>query len=312
MYEATTKMNVMNPKRKLHLPFASTLHLTGTKRIPEIPSFPGANSSFKLGHKLPSDGASLKAMFNTTAPCAIVTTIFREIDVSLAKPVTIALEKKLAANIEAVDDNVLFSGIRNVVHHPASIVTAAEEYKTKVLQDLDYVAVHWRYDKEDWMRGCGTPFRNWCKYICENVNNIKPVHVAKSIANKLQSAIDLHNVTQSIPVYIAVPTSLDDFRNNVYDELHKIYQSFVKPAKSLENFLMENYQSCWNQTGWHVVEEIVSLCEMEIMVHSTWFFYSPASTWSDNIRPLRKTKSLQRKFEANVFGLAVSEANRSS
>ena len=305
-------MNVMNPKRKLHLPSASTLHLTGTNRIPEIPSFPDANSSFKLGHKLPSDGASLKAMFNTTAPCAIVTTIFQEVDVSLSTPVTIALEKKLAANIEAVDDNVLFSSIKDVVQHPVSIVTAAEEYETKVLQGFDYVAVHWRYNEEDWMKVCATPSPNWSKYICENVNKIKPVHVAKSIANKLQSVIDLHNVTQSIPVYIAVPTSLDDFRNNVYKELENLDISLSKPLRSLENFLVENYQSCWSQTGWNVVEEIVSLCEMEIMVHSTWFFYSPASTWSKSIRPLRKTKSLKRKFEANVFSLAVLEANRSS
>ena len=311
MYEATTKMNVMNPKRKLHLQSASTLHLTGTNNIPEIPSFPGANSSFKLGHKLPSDGASLKAMYNTTAPCAIVTSIFQDIDVSLSTPVTIALDKKLAANIEAVDDNVLFSSIRDVVHHPASIVTAAEEYETKVLQGFDYVAVHWRYNEEDWMKVCATPFPNWSKYVCENVNNIEPVHVAKSIAHKLQSVIDWHNVTQSIPVYMAVPTSLDDFRNNVYKELENLNISLSKPLRSLENFLVENYQSCWSQTGWHVVEEIVSLCEMEIMVHSTWFFYSPASSWSEHIRPLRKTKSLQRKFEANVFDLAVSEANRS-
>ena len=304
-------MNVMNPKRKLHLQSASTLHLTGTNRIPEIPSFPGANSSFKLGHKLPSDGASLKAMYNTTAPCAIVTSIFQEVDVSLSTPVTIALDKKLATNIEKVDGNILFSGIVDVVQHPASIVAAAEEYETKVLLGLDYVAVHWRFDEEDWMRLCVTPFPNWCKYICENVHDIKPVHVAKSIANKLQPVIDLHNVTQSIPVYIAVPTTLDIFRNDIYKELENISLSFAKPAKSLKNFLVENYQFCWNQTGWHVVEEIVSLCEMEIMVHSTWFFYSPASTWSENIRPLRKTKSLHRKFEANIFGLAVSGANRS-
>ena len=304
-------MNVMNPSRKLNVQSASKLHVTNTRKIPEIPSFPNENSSFKLGHKLPSDGASLRTIYNTTVPCAIVTSIYQEVNVFLPKNVPIALDKKFATNIEAVDDNVLFSGIVDVVQHPVSIVTAAEEYETKVLQGLDYVAVHWRYNKEDWMRVCVTPFPNWCKYICENVNDIKPVHVAKSIANKLQLVIDWHNVTQSIPVYMAVPTSLNVFRNDVYKELENLNISFAKPAKRLENFLMENYQSCWNQTGWHVVEEIVSLCEMEIMVHSTWFFYSPASTWSENIRPLRKTKSLQRKFEANVFDLAISLANRS-
>ena len=305
-------MNVMNPNRKLNVQSTSKLHVTNTRKIPEIPSFPSANSSFKLGHKLPSDGASLRTIYNTTVPCAIVTSIFQEVNVFLPNNVPIALDEKLATNIEAVDDNVLFSGIVDVVQHPASIVTAAEEYETKVLQGLDYVAVHWRYDKEDWLKFCVIPFPNWCKYICENVNDIKPVHVAKSIANKLQPVIDLHTVTQSIPVYIAVPTSLTVFRDDVYRELENLNISLAKPSKRLKNFLMENYQSCWNQTGWQVVEEIVSLCEMEIMVHSTWFFYSPASTWSENIRPLRKTKSLQRKFEANVFDLAVAETKRSS
>ena len=140
MYEATSKMNVMNPERKLHLPSASTLHLTGTNRIPEIPSY----FLFALGLKLSSNDASLKAMYDTTAPCAIVTSIFQEVDVSLATPVTIAFKKNFATNIEKMDDNVLFSGIVDIVQHPASIVTAAEEYETKVLRGLDYVAVHWR------------------------------------------------------------------------------------------------------------------------------------------------------------------------
>ena len=91
MLEYATIMKVMNPSRKLKLQSASTLHVTITNTSPEIPFFPAAISLFTLGQKLPSDDASLKTKNNTTAPCAILTSIFQKIDVSLAAPVTNAL-----------------------------------------------------------------------------------------------------------------------------------------------------------------------------------------------------------------------------
>ena len=87
------------------------------------------------------------------------------------------------------------------------------------------------------------------------------------------------------------------------------YKKMSIICETSKKFLVENYQFCWNQTGWHVVEEIVSHCEMEIMVHSAWFFYSPASTSAENIRPLRKINLLHGKIKANIFDLASWNQN---
>ena len=300
--EEATGMRIMNPKRKLHLSGASTLHVTEDERIPDLPSLPGLNATFKLGQRLPPDGASLRAIFNTSAPCTIVTSIFRGIDINLSKNAPYPLELDSAANIDAVDHSVLYSGIVDSVQHPPCIITAASAYVKEVLQDKDFVGVHWRYDK-DWDRVCVKPFPSWCKFICDHLDYIKPGHVARGIANTLKTA---DNLTGSIPVYIAAPPSMNDFKNEVYSELYKLNERFIKPAKKLKAFLSEKYETCWRETGWEQIEELRSFCEMEIMVRSSWFFHSAGSTWSENIRPLRVTseKSLERKFEANLFKLA--------
>ena len=256
---------------------------------------------------MPSDGARLRAIYNTTAPCAIVTSLFNQIAVTLSKFAPYPLERSLAANMNKVDDDVLYAGIVDVVRLPSCIVAAAFAYTKEVLQGRDFVAIHWRYNKEDWMKFCVRPFPDWCKDICEIIDQIKPAHVANGLVNKMKS---IFNVTQTIPVYIATPPSIHQFRNEIYDELQRISELFTRPSQSLHEFLSEKYTSCWEETGWKIVEEIESFCEMEIMVRSAWFFFSPASTWSENIRPLRfdsKQRQRKRKFEANIIKVARGE-----
>ena len=188
------------------------------------------------------------------------------------------------------------------IQHPPCIVTAASAYVREVLQDKDFVGVHWRYNKE-WKRLC---ILNWLKSFCRNLDHIKPAHIAKGIANKLGTFV---NMTRNIPVYIASPPSLKDFKNEVFNELQRFSKLFLKPPKTLLEFLSEKYKSCWEETGWKVIEEIESLCEMEVMMRSSWFFYSAVSSWSENIRSWRSIPKniFKQKADANIVSLAFDE-----
>jgi len=264
-----------------------------------MPSYPGLNSFFRLGKNLPQDGASLRAIYNSTAPCAIVTSIFQQINVILHNGFPFPLERDLTANISAVDNDVLYSGIVDAVQHPPCIVEAASEYIREVLHDKEYAAVHWRYNEDDWLKECVEPFPNWCKYLCENIYKIKPVHVAKAIAKTMKSVV---SADKNISIYIASPPSIKDFRNDIYIQLQEISKQIIKPTKELKDFLSEKYESCWIESGWKIPEEIESFCEMEIMVHSSWFFFSTLSTWSENIRPLRISVSTENSLRLCQHG----------
>ena len=105
----------------------------------------------------------------------------------------------------------------------------------------------------------------------------------------MQKILNINNITKTIiPIYIAAPPSLYAFKENIYQELPKLNfsKTITKPAANLTSFLQAMLgRQCWEDAGWKIIDEIKSLCEMEIMVHSTWFFYSDVSSWSSNIRP---------------------------
>ena len=298
-------MRIMNPKRKLHLPGASTLHVVNVERIPDLPSLPGLNSSLKLGPKLPPDSATLRSIFTTSAPCAIVTSIFNQIDVTINESAPIPSQRNFAANVNTINDNILYAGIVDSVQHPPCIVAAASAYVKEVLQEKDFVGVHWRYN-EDWKKLCKFP---WFQSLCDRLDVIKPEHVARGIANKLKTVV---NLTRNIPVYVAAPPSINDFRNEIYNKLQKQSKFLLKPPKTLREFLSDKYKLCWEETGWKIIEEIESLCEMEIMMRSSLFFSSVVSSWSKNIYCWRSIseKTSKHKANADLLSLAFDAAHK--
>ena len=126
----------------------------------------------------------------------------------------------------------------------------------------------------------------------------------------MQKILNINSAFETIiPIYTAVPTSLNAFKENIYLELPNLNfsKAIKKPAANLTSFLRANYQHCWEDAGWKIIDEIESLCKMKIMVHSTWFFYSDVSSWSSNIRPWRtqSLNSTKRKFESDIYSATV-------
>jgi len=282
------------------IPFPAKVKIADTikQQIPEIPVLPNLNFTAKFGNKFSNDDLITSA-FNSNASCAIALDLFRWLDITPNQQAAFPLKTNFSLTSGRSD--VLFSATIDAIRHPPCIVNAASEYVQKVFSSQKYIGVHWRYDKDDF--GKVVCKESWAKYYCDNMHKIQP----KTVALAIHNATDI--TKKSIPIYIASPPSLKVFVSKVYEELKQLNKNFVKPSLKLNDFLSSKYSNCWEETGWTNIENIVSLCEMEIMIKSFWFFFSAGSTWSQMILPFRTDTydngTIVKRFEANIFDFAV-------
>ena len=311
-FEEESKMLVLHPEHIFHnVSFPRKIQLKSHNNALELPVLPNQNSSLKLGKKIPTDRKIINAAFGTSAQCVIALSIFNWISINPWSYAAVSANETLQnVSILNMTANVLYSVIANNIQHPPGVVQAAAMYATEVIAAPEYIGIHWRYDKKDWMKLCKNPAA-WTEFICENLKTIKPHHVAKAVAEAVFDDLKAFNRTfASLPVYIATPPGEQDFANEVYDEFEKLNISYFRPSKSLEAFLTDRYSACWQENGWTNIANLLSLSEMEIMKNSFWYFYSSGSTWSGYVRRLRFVSDpngkRKQKFEKAIVKLVVN------
>ena len=289
-FEKDTGMKIFHPSKvDSNIPFPSRLLVSESNHLYEIPALPNLNSTRKPGQSFSLNSDSLVSEYNTSAQCAIATTVFGWI--AIPQSAEIALPLKSNVNYLNATNSELISAVIDAVRHPPSIVKVAEDYIRDVLKNRKYIGLHWRYDEKDWVsRTCVS---NEWKKTCEKINQTTASHVAEAIVNVIKEERNISK--EQTPIYIATPPSLANFVDKVYGNISKINKNFTEPTESIAMYLTKRHQKCWNANGWSIPEQIISLCEMEVMARSEWFFYSVKSSWSSNIRPFRFTVSKNGK-----------------
>ena len=215
----------------------------------------------------------------------------------------------LNKTIQSISNEGLYSAITDAVRHPPGIVKAAKSYIQDVLNNRFYAALHWRYDTDDFIRvACRNPQPVWSRTICADLKKIKPLHITKAIVCAVQTNSVAVNLTKDVvPVYVAGPSTLKNFVDEVYIKLQQIDKRFIKPSSGIRSYLKSKYFLCWKKHQWKNIEEVVSLSEMELMIGSFWFFFSPGSTWSQNVRFYRikvnKDRVMTKFYEGDVLKL---------
>ena len=289
--------------------FARNLSFSDSDEIYKIPTFPGTNHTLKYGHMMPADQTILQSVFNTTAPCAIYASVYNSIKIKPIKDYAISMTS-LNKTIQSISKEGLYSTITDAVRHPPCIVKAAKNYIRDVLNNRLYAALHWRYDTEDFIRiACRNPQPVWSRTICADLKKIKPLHIAKAIVRAVQTnSVGVNLTIDVVPVYVAAPPTLKNFVDEVYAKLQQIDKRYIKPSSGIRLYLKSKYSLCWEKHQWKNIEEIVSLTEMELMINSFWFFFSPGSTWSQNVRFYRikvnKDRAMTKFYEGDILKLA--------
>ena len=284
-------------------PFARVLYVNDNNLTNTVNSTPL--------EEFPSDLNEIRKSYESHRSCGVM--IFAmSLPIALTTKFPIpAPQSKNLLPLKSVDD--LRFAVTQAVERPSCIVDAAKHYIKEVLGDLRYIGIHWRYDENDFFGGHCNRVQNvkerYAK-ICKYFFFLKPVTVARAINRAFNTTVNSH--VFDIPVYIAVPPSISDFRDEVYQELLQLSERYSKPKVSLESFLLHQYELCWQEFGWTCVSEIISLTEMELMTRSSWFFYAHGSSWSAYARHHRlfeRDGMIYKKFEKNNLDLVFEELN---
>ena len=311
-FEADTGMKILNPTRiYTNISFPSHLKLIDSEQSSKIPVLPNLNSTKRLGKRFSLDSISLRTEYETEAQCAIAAAVYSWIwipaSANIASPLKPDKNQFNATNVETM------SAIMDAIRHPPCIVKVAKDYIRDILKDQKYIALHWRFDREDWIRVlCKKQNLVYpaLKVACPKVHNATAAHVAHSLVQALEKEINMSKnaeIHTPVPIYIASPPTLKQFRDEIYGNISKINKNFVKPLESIMTYLTNQYKECWKDNGWINLNEMFSLCEMELMIYSDWFFFSTWSTWSNNILQFRKTVdkngNIRKGYEKSIVDL---------
>ncbi|CAK8693089.1 unnamed protein product [Clavelina lepadiformis] len=291
-------------KRKL-IPGAISLVTAKGKVIEDMPSLPGNDSMVRYGAWLESDGSTLRKIYHTSAPCAFHASTFSSIAITYKDGLALPL-KGSSIDPEKIPDQRLYSAVVEAIQSPPIIKMAAEAYIKTVLRGEKYVAAHWRYDYVDWKRNGSRANK---QDIVQVVEKATAPDLAKGIINSTPI-----ETNRGVFVYLAMPPSLNQFKEDVYGNLTTLNPLFKKPPISVESFLQGKVEKCWTINNWSNIGEVYSQIENQIALKSERFLFSISSTWSGNVRPFRQQQSASgkklRKFEISFLKLVNSETSK--
>ncbi|CAK8678797.1 unnamed protein product [Clavelina lepadiformis] len=319
-FERETNMTILREKAKLPKCNGAVELKLSKDTQSSILAYPNSTYNITNDHWLRGNERAIRDVYNTTKPCALHALSYRSINLVAKGQIAFPLRRETYKNVRLIPDDVLYSAIIDSVHPPQCITVAAEEYIASVIERLDYVAVHWRYNEEDWLKLCGQ--RSERKMMCDALRKITAEDVAEAVVNNLpplqqknaNSFEDKSGAT--LPVYISTPPSLKHFKSKILSHLKDLSSQLKIDLMDLEVYLVQaGLAQCLKNANWVSRNEIISLTEMEIVRKSKYFFYSIISTWSSNIRPLRSEwakEGIRKKFEASVFQLAVDVMTKRS
>ncbi|CAK8679898.1 unnamed protein product [Clavelina lepadiformis] len=301
-YERDTEMNIL---QKFDNDGTDKLKLSQTAQSALL-TYPDSSYVISRDHWLPSNEDDIRAVYNTTASCALHALSYRSVEIMEKRKIAFPLLRN-ASNIHKIPDDVLYSAVIDSVHLPPCVTAAAENYVNAIIGNREYVALHWRYNEEDWFKPCQRPER---KPVCEALKKITPQDVAHAIVNNLPPLQNNVKLRGPLPVYIAAPPSLKAFKLEIFSHVERLNPSLEAVSVDLEEYFKKTgLVQCWQKSDWVSHDDVISLIEMEIVRMSSYFFYSIRSSWSANIRPLRwewKDGNTDKLFEASIYDLITN------
>lgn len=250
---------------------------------------------------------AFKKRFTTSKPCAIMIGMIKSPPFEFTG-ISAALPSEIQ-NISNVKQNELAWAIVNAVNNfPSAVVEAARQFVRSVFGAEGFVGVHWRYDHKDFYSHC-QGIENW---ICADVYNITPQHVATAMYNDLKKFFPQFSC--GINIYIASPPSIIGFTDQIFDRLRQFNSTFRRPSLTLNQFMVNRFGACMEKNHWNFGDTL-SRVEQALMVQSDYFYFSAVSSWSQNCRNARWYQphggaKPRMKYEANVYKLSSSLINK--
>jgi len=168
--------------------------------------------------------------------------------------------------------------LENVVTHtprPPFIKNIVNKFFDKFLGNKKYIAVHYRFDTNDWMNHCtGKDDNLTCERVVQVMHNV-PKALA-NFADYVERQVYLAGIQA---VYLAVPLSEAAVRSGMRMVLQeRLGKDF--PMYSSEELFPYVHASGCSEYSEH---DIISTTEQEVCFRSQIFLRSTPSSWSRNV-----------------------------
>ena len=185
-------------------------------------------------------------------------------------------------DVNTIDPELLYSiGYINSPK-PKFVKQIADDFRSGVFRNQSLIAVHWRFDREDWMLRCAKQDKPDGKQIvidiCDKIEKIQAVDIATGIEGFRKLLKEKYKIDAS-NVYFAAPLTMQKL-------VDKVTQYFANTNTKLFTYSdakrhMEQYSECYFVSEYF--DDILSSFEMDLCLHSAAFLSSDTSSWSSNI-----------------------------
>ena len=269
-------------RRLAYLSGIKSLHGGSKKDIPLYPREKRKNLQLQHGTL-----QLIKELYSSEHRCAVYVYPFRSVGtresaVALREAKTLMSNPATQINPTKLSPELLYSlGYVNSPK-PLFLRQLAAEFRTDFLRNQSSIAIHWRFDPEDWMLRCEKQDKSDGKQnvidMCNKLGKITSQDIAQGIIQFLDRLKDHKNITVKL-VYFAAPLTLCKLINDVRDA---IMSANIKifTYSDVEKHLKKHSDCDFVRNHFN---DILSSIEMELCLHSTIFLSSDTSSWSSNI-----------------------------
>ena len=200
---------------------------------------------------------------------------------------------------------------------PLLVKNLVKEFVNKHVTGNSWLAIHWRYNPDDWMAHCTRPKNIEKNYqeICSRLNAILPKDILYAGITALEQPAT-HTENDISTIYVATPLNQKTIIDGIEAEYLLIKKQEQRKRKrknkknnkainvltsvTLNNFL-ETQKYLINDNFYN---DVIALVEMELCIESTLFLYSQRSSWSQNVlkeRIEKKTAKLDQEIVSRAW-----------
>ena len=242
----------------------------------KLPALPSLNHSLdNKVESIPVQRERILELFDSNNTCAIFLGYPGCLDKRNLRRVP-----KLPFDYRRLTGEELFSSVFDAVKQPVCVRDAAKAFVENMFSGEKFVAIHWRFDLNDWGR-----LKEIKPSTIENLKAFNASDVATGVRTALRSlAVSYENV-----FIAAIPTTRPfavDFGRLL---------GFNRTVVNSEEFVREKYKNDLEEHGWHF-EDFASMVDQELCERSAVFFFSIHSTWSEIVRLTRNRERRQPEF----------------
>ena len=296
---------------------AKSLHLPYPVKEDGTPDFICSNNKGSFRHIIEQHDASSKCIAFSFYGIGVAETpsALQEADKIMSK----FENKGPRINVTSAANRLIYSLGLISTGLPSIVKKLAKKFINDFMKGGPYLAIHWRYNPNDWMVHCNTVVKkNRTKSdlgkMCYRMKHLNPedlLHAGlAAVAKKVGRDRKITNITS---IYLATPLNQKPIIKGFEQESIRLQNSrktnlTFLTSTTLKTFL-EEHEECIKDKS--VVKDTLALVEMELCIQSTIFLHSVRSSWSDNVLKERRGK-LYPKFGKDILSLAWEQHENSS